>query len=627
MTSPKKLPRTTLAIATGLLALFATFAVPAQAEEAGETVSAGVDFGDRSQNTSEGPGGLSRDDYGAGDPVVPVYAPPGDGGASVSSPSEGGVIQPHVVRNGIKYGPEARKTGIHCFGRLVSIVGTPHKDRIFGTNGQDVIWAGGGNDIVSSGDENDFVCGANGWDQIYTLAGNDKATGMKGRDDIFGGAGSDTLFAGLHDDTVTGEAGQDFIWGDGGDDTLYGGFTVDSGDGEGAGGLGQDSNDNIVGGPGNDVLIGGDLHDTLQGQSGNDTLDGDTSVSTDSPTIEGNDDMTGGPGRDRFNAGPGNDTAMGGTGDDIFDGGLDHDTLYGDGGLDWINGDEGLDTLDGGDQWDTLNGGTEGDTLKGGRDSDTLCGGADVDTLRGDGDNDFLSGSASDCTFSLVSLLNNFSVDQDVPNLLDGGSGGADLCVSPSTLLSPQTINCEFTGFIRLDIEIEGNGNVASGGAVGSLNEFGIDCTSPAPGSGNICSMFFLPSEVPISITLTATPANGWAFDGWSGTPPGTCPGVTNPCTFMLDQSRTVTATFVEQDTLTVTVSGPGTITSSPPGGLGSCTAGSSPCTATYNTGTSVTLSSTVALTTWTGSPAPGCAVGPTCAFTMSGTRSITAAT
>ena len=522
----------------------------------------------------------------------------------------------------------AESAGRGCFGRRATIVGTPHNDRIFGTSAQDVIVGLGGDDTISSGESNDFICGGNGRDKMYGRGDNDMITGQKGQDVLLGGLGADRITGLGSDDSITGEAGTDMLFGGSGNDTVYGGFSSDS-DADGSGGLGQDSDDSLNGGPGNDALLGGDLDDTMRGNTGNDTMEGDGSTSVTTPVVDGNDTMIGGPGRDRFTGGAGNDTAQGGTDDDFFDGGLDADTLYGDGGIDAINGGEGIDHLLGGDQEDVLNGGGGGDTISGGAASDTLCGGPDVDTMMGGTDNDFLSGSADNCTFSVANLLNNFSEDQDVFNQLDGGPGNADLCVSPSTALSPQTINCEFTGFIRMDVVVEGNGTVTggpTGGGLGSLNEFPIDCTNPSSGSGNVCSMFFLPSEVPISITLTADPANGWAFDGWSGVPGGACPGVTNPCTFTLDGSRTITATFVRQDTLTLNVSGPGSVTASPGGGMGVCNAGNSPCTATYTTGTSVTLTAS-SPTTWTGNPAPGCGVGVTCAFTMSGNRSVTAAT
>ncbi|MBN1319726.1 MAG: matrixin family metalloprotease, partial [Thermoleophilia bacterium] len=51
-------------------------------------------------------------------------------------------------------------------------------------------------------------------------------------------------------------------------------------------------------------------------------------------------------------------------------------------------------------------------------------------------------------------------------------------------------------------------------------------------------------------VTLTATPASGWQFNGWSGAVTGS----TNPVTITMDANKTVTATFTE-------VGAPGTVT------------------------------------------------------------------
>jgi hypothetical protein len=64
--------------------------------------------------------------------------------------------------------------------------------------------------------------------------------------------------------------------------------------------------------------------------------------------------------------------------------------------------------------------------------------------------------------------------------------------------------------------------------------------------------------------TLTATPADGWHFEGWSGDLSGT----DNPATLTMDADKVITATFV-QDTgidLQVTVQGSGEVTRDPAG-------------------------------------------------------------
>jgi hypothetical protein len=78
-------------------------------------------------------------------------------------------------------------------------------------------------------------------------------------------------------------------------------------------------------------------------------------------------------------------------------------------------------------------------------------------------------------------------------------------------------------------------------------------------------------------VTLTATPDVGYLFAGWGGDLTGSA----NPTTLTLDADKSVTASFVEaQVTLSVTTSGSGSVSLSPPGG-------------TYDAGTVVTLTAT----------------------------------
>ena len=68
----------------------------------------------------------------------------------------------------------------------------------------------------------------------------------------------------------------------------------------------------------------------------------------------------------------------------------------------------------------------------------------------------------------------------------------------------------------------------------------------------------FLPGS---EVTLTATPANGYTFSGWSG---GGCSG-TDACTLIMNADTTVTATFAPIEyTLTVNTGSLGTVTRSP---------------------------------------------------------------
>src|SRR5437867_1689731 len=128
------------------------------------------------------------------------------------------------------------------------------------------------------------------------------------------------------------------------------------------------------------------------------------------------------------------------------------------------------------------------------------------------------------------------------------------------------------------------------------------------------------------SVTLTATADPGSTFDGWRG---GDCAG-TGACTVTLSASTTVFASFgvfrPATFTLTVTVNnagtGSGTVTSND-GGINNC--GTS-CSASYDSGTPVTLTARPAtgsiFTGWSGCDAVS---GTTCTVTMNAARSVTA--
>jgi hypothetical protein len=150
-----------------------------------------------------------------------------------------------------------------------------------------------------------------------------------------------------------------------------------------------------------------------------------------------------------------------------------------------------------------------------------------------------------------------------------------------------------------LTVDESGQGTVTS--ADGEIN-----CTN---GSGS-CSATYSSGA---SVTLTATPASNYVFSGWSGA----CSGA-NPCSLTMSTNLTATAAFVPSGvnyTLTVNETGQGTVTSAD--GEINCTSGTGTCSATYASGTAVTLSATAAsgstFTGWSGA----CSGRRSCALTM----------
>jgi hypothetical protein len=152
---------------------------------------------------------------------------------------------------------------------------------------------------------------------------------------------------------------------------------------------------------------------------------------------------------------------------------------------------------------------------------------------------------------------------------------------------------------VALSVSVTGSGAVTS-------SPVGINCPST-------CSANFAPAT---QVTLTATPANGWGFSGWGGA----CSGV-GSCVVTMNAAQSVTATFAQtQYTVNVSVSGNGTVTSSPVGI--SCP---SVCTMNYASGTSVMLTATPAsgatFNSWNGA----CTGNGTCLVTMNSLENVTA--
>ncbi len=152
--------------------------------------------------------------------------------------------------------------------------------------------------------------------------------------------------------------------------------------------------------------------------------------------------------------------------------------------------------------------------------------------------------------------------------------------------------------------------SAGTGSGVVSSSPAGISC-------GADCSEPYASGTV---VTLTATPASGSTFAGWSGACSGTA-----ACTVTMNGAASVTATFDTAGadyalTVAKAGSGSGTVSSSPAG----VNCGSA-CSASYSSGTVVTLAAAAdtgsTFAGWSGA-CPGTAA---CTVTMSGARSVTA--
>src|SRR5437867_590289 len=187
-----------------------------------------------------------------------------------------------------------------------------------------------------------------------------------------------------------------------------------------------------------------------------------------------------------------------------------------------------------------------------------------------------------------------------------GWSGGGCTGTGPCTvtLTAATAVTASFTPTFVLTVSKPG----AGAGTVSSTPA-GIDC-------GPTCTASFVSGTV---VTLTAAPAAGSVFTGWSG---GACSG-TGPCTLTLTATTAVTATFTPSFVLTVTTAGAaaGTVISTP-AGIDCGTA----CSASYTSGTVVTLTATPAVASvFTGWSGDACTGTDSCVVTVTAATTVTA--
>jgi uncharacterized repeat protein (TIGR02543 family) len=150
--------------------------------------------------------------------------------------------------------------------------------------------------------------------------------------------------------------------------------------------------------------------------------------------------------------------------------------------------------------------------------------------------------------------------------------------------------------------------------------DFAAHQLEPGEGRGHRHDTGPGPGKPAALITLTATPATGSTFDGWTGA----CTGSAYTCTVTMEQTHTVTARFtliLETLTTTKTGNGAGTVASLQTGIDCGIT-----CSAVYDWGTSVTLAATPATgSTFTGWSGACTGTEATCTVTMDQLQAVNA--
>jgi YVTN family beta-propeller protein len=190
-----------------------------------------------------------------------------------------------------------------------------------------------------------------------------------------------------------------------------------------------------------------------------------------------------------------------------------------------------------------------------------------------------------------------------------GACSGAGAC--QVTMSAAESVSAIFTAQpVTLTVT-----EVGTGAGQVTSNPVGINCSA----SSNQCAAQF---AVGTQVTLTASASVGSSFTGWSG---GVCSG-TGTCQLTLSADTTVTASFKKKPTtnmLSVVLAGggSGTVTSSPSG----INCGPT-CTASFDTGTQITLSAAAAGgSTFSGWSGGGCNGTNGCTLTLNADTTVTA--
>jgi hypothetical protein len=230
-------------------------------------------------------------------------------------------------------------------------------------------------------------------------------------------------------------------------------------------------------------------------------------------------------------------------------------------------------------------------------------------TVAGSCDAPFAGGNA----VVLTALANSASVFT--------GWGGDCTGILPSCTVMASASRSVQARFVAMrTVSVTGAG--AGSGSIASSPP-GISCAITAAVAGGDCGASYVDGT---ALTLTATPAAGSSFSGWSGA----CAGVAPACTVTVSAAMTATANFTPVRTLTVTGAGTGagTVTSVPAGI--SCAIGSGVtsglCHADYPDATSVSLSAAPTAGSTFAGWSGACSGTASCIVAMTAARAVTAA-
>jgi Ca2+-binding RTX toxin-like protein len=290
-----------------------------------------------------------------------------------------------VLSTGILFGPTSPSGATFDGGEGKDVLlGGPGDDTFVPSAGGDTYNPGGGGDdrisfagraqavsVSLDGVANDGAPGENanvmaGFDHVTLTDFGDAFTASTANAHrgtsltVVGRGGADTITTRDGDDTVTTTGAQ-------GDrvDTGEGHDTVTTGDGS----------DQITTAGGNDTVSAGAGGDTIDLGAGNDTA---TTTGGGGDVVhggDGDDAITTADGADAITGGWGHDAIASGGAADVVDAGEDDDVVDGGSGADAIDGGRGDDALSGGDGADVLRAGPGDDSLVGGPGADLLDGG------------------------------------------------------------------------------------------------------------------------------------------------------------------------------------------------------------------------------------------------------------